>query len=297
MKFGNSKINNLIFKNVFKFTIVVLFLLNFSFTHASSVNFSTQKFKDSNDKFLIEFNINTESESINAIEGRLIIPESGFDVKDINDGNSSVNFWLEKPRLENNKYIVFSGIIPGGLTGDNKNLFKITIKQDQSTKGEVKVDYIKAIKNSSGVSYSNVKLNNLKLPIITNTILNDSDTSIKDVVQPELFTPIISKINTSLNKQKVLIFATQDKGSGINHYEVKENYFDKFKTVESPYVLNKAMYVSKIYIKAVDNNKNELIVYIYPSTFVRIYHQYGIIVIIILVILIFKRKKWLNILN
>lgn len=283
-------------KNIFKFIVLFFIVLNFNYTFASSVGFYTQKFKDDNNKFLIEFNINTESESINAIEGKIEFPD-GVEIKEINDGNSIINFWLEKPRIEDKKYIVFSGIIPGGFTGDNKNLIKIIVRQNNSSNGEIKVNYIKAVKNSSSVQYLNVKLNNLKLPIKTNDFVKDDSTVENDSVLPELFTPAISEIGDSQNKQKVIIFATQDKGSGINHYEVKENYFDKYKLAESPYVLSNAIHYSKIYVKAIDNNKNELIVYIYPSTFVRLYHQYGIIVIIVLVILIFKRKKWLNISN
>jgi hypothetical protein len=283
-------------KNIFKFIVLFFIVLNFNYTFASSVGFYTQKFKDDNNKFLIEFNINTESESINAIEGKIEFPDS-VEIKEINDGNSIINFWLEKPRIEDKKYIVFSGIIPGGFTGVDKNLIKIIARQNNSSNGEIKVNYIKAVKNSSSVQYLNVKLNNLKLPIKTNDFVKDDSTVENDSVLPELFTPAISEIGDSQNKQKVIIFATQDKGSGINHYEVKENYFDEYKSEESPYVLNDAIHYSKIYVKAIDNNKNELIVYIYPSTFVRLYHQYGIIVIIVLVILIFKRKKWLNISN
>lgn len=63
-----------------------------------------------------------------------------------------------------------------------------------------------------------------------------------------------------------LVFATQDKGSGISHYEVCEGGKRKCAIAESPYLLQNQKLNQKIFVKAVDKNGNE---YIYD--FVRTY--------------------------
>ena len=53
------------------------------------------------DQFEVGVFINTDEESINAIEGKIIFPQDLLEIKKINDGNSIINFWIEKPKSLN----------------------------------------------------------------------------------------------------------------------------------------------------------------------------------------------------
>ena len=56
----------------------------------------TRKVK-ANTEFEVGVFLNAESENINAFEGKIIFPHDLLDLKEIRDGNTIVNFWIEKP--------------------------------------------------------------------------------------------------------------------------------------------------------------------------------------------------------
>lgn len=251
--------------------------------------------KESTNLYLINLNIDTGSDYINAIEGKLLYPSEILEIKEIRDGNSGINFWLEKPKIEKDGIISFSGITPGGFLG-KKIVFSILINKKSNLKGEIKLDKLSIYKNSENGEQVKFSTNSLALPFIS-IIKKDSiaiDLS-SDKNPPQDFTPSILKdTDNQINGKNILVFGTQDKETGIDHYEVREGYFSSYKNAESPYPLEQSILYKKIYVKAIDKANNERVVEFYPSTLVKLYHQYGIIVIIILVILIIKRRKWLN---
>ncbi|AZR72260.1 hypothetical protein BBF96_01910 [Anoxybacter fermentans] len=74
-----------------------------------------------------------------------------------------------------------------------------------------------------------------------------------DTTPPEPFTPVADPAGWSQNTQPVITFATTDKASGINHYELQIDD-GEFITVESPYklpVLSDGIH--EITVKAIDN--------------------------------------------
>src|SRR5258708_32690240 len=68
--------------------------------------------------------LDTENESINAVEGTLLVPPT-FEITDVRDGNSIVSFWLERPRPDS---LRFSGVIPGGYHGPHGELFTLSLR-------------------------------------------------------------------------------------------------------------------------------------------------------------------------
>ena len=60
-----------------------------------------------------------------------------------------------------------------------------------------------------------------------------------------------------------MVFATIDKTSGVDYYEVKEGKHD-FQRAESPYLLEDQSLRSKISVRAVDKAGNERIAEIIP---------------------------------
>ena len=82
-----------------------------------------------NEQFGVNFFLNTENEKINAIEGDLVFPEGLLELKEIRDGNSIINFWVERPKIKSNNQIAFSGIIPGGYIGRKGLIFQLFFNQ------------------------------------------------------------------------------------------------------------------------------------------------------------------------
>ena len=73
--------------------------------------------------YLLRVILDTQGETINALDGKIILPKDIVEVKEIHDGNSSVNFWLQNPIEKNKGEIEFSGITPGGVSGEKLLLF------------------------------------------------------------------------------------------------------------------------------------------------------------------------------
>src|SRR5207247_2300689 len=123
-----------------------------------------------------------------------------------------------------------------------------------------------------------------------------------DTVPPEPFEPQISRNPNIFNGKYFLSFAAQDKGSGIDHYEVCEDIGYRiqdlgkiiarflniksyslnscFVTAESPYQLQDQTLKSVIFVKAIDKAGNERIVKVNTKNALAWYENYFIWLII-----------------
>lgn len=266
--------------------VITIFSINIENVFASKIYFEPSKV-NSEDEYLVEVRLDSEGEIINALDGKLIFPDDILEIKEIHDGNSSINFWIQSPKNKEKGSIVFSGITPGGITGNNLLIFSIIFKQLNNNNGKISVNDIKILKNDGEGTEAKVKITDLKLPI-------QSDMSIdlnkeKDIVPPEDFEPSILSDKDLFENKKLLVFATQDKDSGIDHYEIRNGYFDEYTIAESPFELKKTN--KKIYIKALDKAGNERVVEFYPEGRLMWYVRNGIIAIILVVIVLFGIKK------
>jgi len=94
-----------------------------------------------------------------------------------------------------------------------------------------------------------------------------------DTAPPEEFEPQIGQDPTVFGGKYFLSFAAQDKTSGVDRYEVAETprilsrfiKNEKWKTAESPYLLEDQQLRSKISVKAIDKAGNEIIAEMVPS--------------------------------
>src|SRR3989338_2058868 len=98
-------------------------------------------------EFEIGVFLNAESENINAIEGILRFPADILEFKELNDGNSIVNFWVERPSRRVENEIIFSGITPGGFVGKRGLIFRITFLAKNEGNGKLEMQNIKAFLN------------------------------------------------------------------------------------------------------------------------------------------------------
>lgn len=259
-------------------------MLNTKTAFAAKMYFETSMVAD-----LIHVDVlfDSQKDNINVLEARIIYPESiKQEIKNISDGNSSINYWLQKPELSSDSSISLSGIIPGGINGNRLKIFSFDIPNNSNIKGQFIVEDAHAYINNGQGSSIKVDHTDLYLPVasVVNSS-NETNLYINDNVPPEYFKPSFTQDDNLYNNRKILIFATQDKGSGINRYEVKEGYWDNFHIETSPYILKNQDSIHKISIKAVDNSGNIRLVEYYPPGYLLWYQHYIIIGIILLVII------------
>jgi len=72
-------------------------------------------------QFQVDLILDTENEEVNAVEGKILFLADLLELKEIRDGDSIINFWVERPvrvvSCSASCELVFSGIIPGGFQG------------------------------------------------------------------------------------------------------------------------------------------------------------------------------------
>ena len=262
--FSRSYVLNSIFFLFFLYS--VFYILNPS--SALAARFSVETPKDTGmEQFVAKIYLDTEGVSINAIEGSIALLKSAK--VQIRADNSDVPFWVDQPILNASKRTIsFSGIIPNGYPGNRAFLFSIVFSDGNAFSGT----------RFSGTAYKNDGLGT-KLAIEENrtSIIRLASVSLPDISDdrepPETFTPLLG--NDPANPDiYAVFFATQDKFSGIDHYEVAEarptlfGLAPKVLTFEkavSPYNLSDQDKASFIYVKAVDRNGNERVEKISPE--------------------------------
>lgn len=273
------------------------------------------------ESFEADFFLNTEDENINAMEGKVVFPVDLLELQEIRDGNSIMSLWVERPASKRPGEISFSGIIPGGYQGSKGFIFSMVFKAKKEGQGIIDIQESRVLRNDGLGTETSLAIANF--PFIVSKMVLVSPPPVAPIVDndpPELFTPYISRDPNIFDNKYFLVFATQDKGSGIDHYEISEfrswksefngmlkkvfkfipnskfQIPDSYKNTQSPYVLNDQDLKSFIYVKAVDKVGNERIVTVLPRYPLRWYENYlvwGIIMVAIvffsIVILLLRR--------
>lgn len=291
---ANSKFQILYF-------IFVLFIVSFALmptlASAAEIYFKAKTTNIiSGQQFQIDVLMNTENKAINAIEGKILFPGDLLELKEIQDGNSIINFWIERPLAldKTGAEIVFSGITPGGYIGEKGLIFSAVFQTKKQGRGVIEIHDAKSLLNDGKGTETSLKISNFQFSIseqIPNFNFQIPDSKI-DIDPPELFIPKIASDPALFNEKWFLVFATQDKGSGIDYYEVREGR-GKFIRAESPYLLQNQDLNKKITVKAIDKSGNERIAVLpalHPSPW---YKNYSILIILIIIVAyIIRRFLW-----
>ncbi len=208
--------------------------------------------------------LKTDGENINAVQGKITFPDSLLKLKEVRDGNSLVNLWIKKPEaglpseaLAKEGEIIFSGLVPGGFIGEDGYLFSLFFETKQ--KGQARIiaaDEQILLADGQG-SKASVKQAPLVISI-KDTQKVDELPPLNDLDSPEFFTPQTAQDPSVFDGKWFLVFAAQDKASGISHYEIQEGV-RAWEEAASPYLLEDQNLRSSIAVKAVDKAGNERI--------------------------------------
>ncbi len=277
------------------FFLTIFFLLLSLPAQAASIFFKStdnQLFPGHN--LTLKLMIDSQGQVLNAFEGEVVFPDKALELLDVQDNNSLVNFWVEKPELMDPGKIKFSGITPGGFSGQAE-LFKIIFKAKSEAQAFVKIENSHIFLNDGQGTEALLSAENFYFEVSDE--FDDPEVisvGIRDIVEPEIFQPYITKMPDIYGDKYVLIFYTQDKGSGIDHYEVREGY-GVFKKAISPYVLKNQNLSSDIVIKAVDRSGNERRITIkapQPGSYYENYQFFAIIIGLAILLIILRRVLW-----
>jgi len=211
--------------------------------------------------------VNTEGETLNAFSGTLLFNPQEIRIQEIREGDSLINFWIEKPTLSGGS-ISFSGIITGGLVSPEAQLFSIIAVPQKE--GDIKFTW------KDAESYLNDGQGTLTVTRSGPTTLMFGPQSgavqrtFEDTTSPEDFSPLVSRDKELFDNQLFIVFETKDKASGISYYEVGESSQKTLDTVvwqktTSPYVLKDQTRNSYVFVKAVDKQGNERIATVFPD--------------------------------
>lgn len=246
----------------------------------------------------------TPGECINSIDA-VINFDPGLQVADVSVGNSIFSLWVEPPVFDNDaRTISFAGGVPNGYCGridgdpELTNIIaEIIFRIPSFTVGDTGVGSERAV---SFADTTNVYLND---GLGTALKANTSGTKIvvgdnfsggandewnnrvrEDTIPPKQFSITLTKDDSAFHGEYFIVFNTNDKQTGIDHYEVIEERinnlgdFDFFKwggvtapwkRATSPYVLEDQSLNSVIRVKAIDKAGNEYVASLVPDESVR----------------------------
>lgn len=250
-----------------------------------------------NQEFEVALFLDTEGDDINAIEGTLEFSSDILELKEIRDGNTIINFWVERPELGKTP-VSFSGIIPGGYRFPKGLVLSFVFVAKGNGTGVIHVEKARTLRNDGQgteapltIAFSSVIVSEKpEIPAPPVAAILDTDA-------PESFRPEISREASIFDGKWFLSFATQDKGTGIDRFEVQETHAwgnGSWIKASSPYALLGQNPSLPIRVKAIDRVGNERIETVIAIPHARSLFEnallIGILMLVILLLLVRQRS-------
>lgn len=295
------------------FFIIVYAILAPVTAHGASLTLSSgTSTVSANREVKLILQLDPEGKSVNAIEGRITI-SGNYSIQKVIEGNTIINLWIQKPELKNSE-VVFSGIIPGGYTGN------LAAGWDGYKPGTILELYIiprsvgqigavlknaRVLLNDGRGTEAPLTAHNFSASVGGETGITTAAPEQKSAQPPNHFMPRIFRDPNVLDNKWLVAFATTDEQSGIDHYEIKEQYsgldirqfftISKWIVAQSPYKLENQERNNYVFVKAVNHENNAVIERIAPTAPVLWYENYIVWVIIIVFVvsmyLIYQARK------
>lgn len=224
--------------------------------------------------------LDTEGESVNAVEGIVQLPVDIVSIEAIHSGSSFVSVWLEKPALRAPDQIVFSGITPGGFRGDSGALFTIVVRGGSEGIGQISLADVQVLRNDGEGTV-------VPTTVVDSTVSVSKTAAVHsmlvDIDKPEPFQITLNKSENAYDGRRILVYLAQDKGSGVAYYKVCEGLFAGCVLSSSPYVLKRQGADSLIRVQAVDHFGNSRTAYLFTREAVFRYALYLLVAILMCV--------------
>lgn len=254
------------------------------------------------DSITVALRVDTdEGECINTVDATIHY-DTTLNAIDVSRGDSILSIWVEPPVIDSaNHTIHFAGGLPGGYCGripGDPSLTNVVLKIVFQSPGfmigggnDNKSPHIWLDSNSQVLLHDGTgNPAPLRLQDVTINLADTAGTAIQDTwredVQaddesPSDFAVTLTKDDYAFSGKYFIAFNSNDKQSGIDHYEVMEEPFAEFSAfrwgradapwlrTESPYVLKDQTLNSTIWVKAIDKAGNTRVVQFVPDTALR----------------------------
>jgi hypothetical protein len=239
-------------------SVIEIFVFGVKNVNAASFSLIGNKEKVAvGESIQVDLFVDSGNVSINTLGGSVVFDPTLLQVEKIINGNSIITFWVESPKENNTTGIIdFSGIIPGGIVNAKGYVFSILFSAKQTGQTPVTVSSPIVLQNDGTGNSLPVSSKEFQMNISGDKDVSVQDYKTTDTISPEKFTIIRTRDNALFDNKWFVVYSTQDKGSGISHYDVCEFLFRKCKTINSPYELENQSNWYRIYVKAYDNNNN-----------------------------------------
>ena len=217
------------------------------------------------DSFVIPVTLDTVGSNVNALEGALSYTSDVLTLREIRDGNSILNFWVERP-LDLDGSVRFAGITPGGYTGSTGLIFTLVFEAKHAGSARFALTDAQALLNDGAGTKTTITLRAAPIIIAETGSGTKAESLIEsDDIAPEEFSPTLGSDANIFGGEHFVAFATQDKQSGVDRYEVTESRgFQWFglrprtwRNATSPHLLSDQEFHSYIYVRAYDRAGNE----------------------------------------
>lgn len=226
--------------------------------------------------------IDTEGEDINAINLKIDYPKDFLALENVNNANSIINFWVDS----------LVGVAIGGYRGGSGLVSQLNLKALRAGLASISFELESEayLNDGSGTKTSVTLGKEALLKIIEGTA--PLPPRLVDNELPEDFMPIIARSPDVFENKYFLVFSTQDKSSGVDHYEVQETRQKtpsptNWTQSSSPHLLANQELSYYIFVKAVDGAGNERVVGLRPQfEEVSRYPWWWIISLIVLILLV-----------
>lgn len=242
--------------------------------------------------FTVGAYLDTEGESINAIEGKIFFPAEMLTAEEVRAGNSLVPLWLEAPRAESGA-IPFTGLIPAGIAGKKLFLFSVVFRGQSTGIALLASDLSKVLRNDGTGDEVPVRQTPFSVAVVPSALGSPAVSGYKeDVLPPDIFRPVFGVDEGLFGGSHFLAFVAQDKGSSVSYYEVREEGYAPVRAI-SPYLLQNQKLDKKVIVTAFDMNGNMRVAVAYPPEWRPWYRRYAAVLaaIALLGIVTFMRMR------
>ncbi|MCC6323301.1 hypothetical protein IT400_00760 [Candidatus Nomurabacteria bacterium] len=243
------------FQKIILIAFPLLIFSHIAFASVLSINIDKNKIEKGGIS-LVSVQLDTKLNSINTIEGDLKYDKNYLKIEKINIGNSFISFWVEKPSVINEGIIHFSGIVPGGVTITQGDVFSVIFRGLNEGQANITLENMNLFLNDGIGTKDEVKINNTNLIITKNTIQNEEQIISNDKTKPEKFTIERSRSRYIYDNKWFIVFSTQDKGGGVDHYDVCEFIKNNCVKGDSPYLLKYQTPFYRVVVRAYDMDGN-----------------------------------------
>lgn len=205
------------------------------------------------DTITIDVMLDTEQESVNAVDLAIIYPQL-FSIKSISRSGSVMTLWIQDPNF-NAKNIVLQGGVPGGIVTGRGIIARVVVRASAVGTGILVPDpSSKVLLNDGSGTPAHLTVSSLTLNVSArapSVAPGDPEPTVSDTTSPNSFSIDIGTDPSVFSGKHFASFFTTDAGSGMDHYEISQAG-GEFRVARSPFLLEDQKLHSVLRVRAYD---------------------------------------------